>query len=77
MGASAGSRRTLEVGGHEVSVSNPDKVVFPAADGRPPITKIALVDYYRSVAEGARAPIVIPETDAGWTAAAHSSSYQL
>jgi len=53
MGASAGSRRTLEVGGHEVSVSNPDKVVFPAADGRPPITKIALVDYYRSVAEGA------------------------
>lgn len=53
MGASAGNRRTLEVGGREVSVSNPDKVVFPAAGGRPAVTKIDLVDYYLAVADGA------------------------
>lgn len=53
MGASASSRRTLEVGGREVSVSNPDKVVFPAADGRAAVTKIDLVEYYLAVADGA------------------------
>lgn len=53
MGASAGSRRTLEVGGREVSVSNPDKVIFPGADGRANITKLDLVDYYIAVADGA------------------------
>jgi DNA ligase D len=53
MGPSAGSRRTLEVAGREVSVSNPDKVIFPGADGRTGITKLDLVDYYLSVADGA------------------------
>ena len=53
MGASAGSRRTLEVGGREVSVSNPGKVIFPGADGRADITKSDLVDYYLAVADGA------------------------
>ncbi len=53
MGASAGSRRTLEVGGREVSVSNPGKVIFPGSDGRADITKSDLVDYYLAVADGA------------------------
>ncbi|WNG82493.1 DNA polymerase domain-containing protein [Mycobacterium sp. ITM-2016-00316] len=53
MGASAGSRRTLEVGGREVSVSNPGKVIFPGAGGRAAITKSDLVDYYLAVADGA------------------------
>jgi DNA ligase D-like protein (predicted polymerase) len=39
----------LEVGGREVAVSNPDKVYFPEAG----ITKLEVVEYYRSVAEGA------------------------
>lgn len=39
--------------GLEVSVSNPDKVMFPGADGRTDITKLDLVDYYLSVADGA------------------------
>src|SRR5688572_8434690 len=39
----------LEVAGHEVSVSNPDKVYFPEAG----ITKIEVVRYYLAVAEGA------------------------
>ena len=37
----------------QVSISHPDKVVFPAVDGRGPVTKIDLVDYYLAVADGA------------------------
>ncbi|HEY2578323.1 MAG TPA: DNA polymerase domain-containing protein [Streptosporangiaceae bacterium] len=40
---------TLEVAGHEVSVSNPNKIFFPATGH----TKIDLVRYYLSVAGGA------------------------
>lgn len=39
----------LEVGGHEVRISSPDKVVFP----EPGLTKLDLVRYYLGVAEGA------------------------
>ena len=42
-------RVLLEVGGREVSVSNPDKLYFPEAG----ITKLELVRYYLAVAEGA------------------------
>jgi DNA ligase D-like protein (predicted polymerase) len=40
---------TLEVDGLQVSVSNPDKVVFPDAN----VTKRDLIDYYLAVADGA------------------------
>jgi DNA ligase D-like protein (predicted polymerase) len=40
---------TLDVGGHEVSVTHPDKVIFPDAG----VTKRDLVHYYLAVAEGA------------------------
>jgi DNA ligase D-like protein (predicted polymerase) len=39
----------LQLGGHDVRVSNPNKVYFPKAG----ITKKELVDYYVSVADGA------------------------
>ena len=39
----------VEVDGHEVRVSSPDKVVFP----EPGITKLEIVRYYLAVAEGA------------------------
>ncbi len=39
----------LEIDGHEVRVSSPDKVVFP----EPGLTKVDLVRYYLDVAEGA------------------------
>ncbi|HEX9051518.1 MAG TPA: DNA primase small subunit domain-containing protein [Anaeromyxobacter sp.] len=42
-------REILVVDGHEVAVSNPDKVFFPAAG----ITKLELVRYYLAVASGA------------------------
>lgn len=44
-----GDSRSLEVGGREVAVSNPDKVIFP----EPGVTKLDLVNYYLSVADGA------------------------
>ena len=40
---------TLDIDGHEVRVSHPGKVVFPA----PGLTKLDLVEYYLAVAEGA------------------------
>lgn len=39
----------LDIDGLEVSVTNPDKVVFPDAH----VTKLDLINYYRSVADGA------------------------
>ncbi len=42
----------LTVAGREVTVTNPDKVFFPDADGGP-ITKLELVHYYLAVADGA------------------------
>jgi bifunctional non-homologous end joining protein LigD len=47
--ASKGEGVVLEVAGREVAVSNPSKVYFPEAG----ITKLEVVRYYLSVAEGA------------------------
>ncbi|WP_370484296.1 DNA polymerase domain-containing protein [Mycobacterium sp. pUA109] len=47
------ARRALDVGEHQVVVTNPDKVVFPARDGHPGITKLDLIRYYLAVADGA------------------------
>jgi DNA ligase D-like protein (predicted polymerase) len=44
---------TLEVAGHRIIVTHPDKAVFPAAQGSGPHTKLDLVRYYLSVADGA------------------------
>src|SRR5438876_10280341 len=46
---SAGEPATLNLGGHEVTISNPDKVLFP----KPKYTKLDLVNYYVAVADGA------------------------
>jgi DNA ligase D-like protein (predicted polymerase) len=42
----------LQVAGHEVTVTNPQKIFFPDAAGGP-ITKLDLVCYYLAVADGA------------------------
>ena len=47
--ASAGPRERIRVGGREVDVSNPGKVLFPEAR----ITKLDVVRYYLAVADGA------------------------
>jgi DNA ligase D-like protein (predicted polymerase) len=53
MGGSPAKSATLEVAGHRVAVSHPDKPVFPAGGERPVITKLDLINYYLSVADGA------------------------
>ena len=40
---------TLEAAGREVTITNPDKIYFPAAGH----TKLDLVKYYAAIAEGA------------------------
>ncbi len=44
---------SLEVAGRQVTITHPDKVVFEAHGGAGPRTKLDLVRYYLSVAEGA------------------------
>jgi bifunctional non-homologous end joining protein LigD len=49
MAGTKGERTTLQVGGREVSITNPEKVYFPEAG----ITKLDVVQYYLAVADGA------------------------
>lgn len=44
---------SLEVAGHQVAITHPDKVVFEARGDTGPYTKLDLVRYYLSVADGA------------------------
>ena len=44
---------SLEVAGRRVTITHPDKVVFPGHGGRGPYTKLDLVRYYLAVADGA------------------------
>ncbi len=44
---------SLDVGGRQVEVTHPDKVIFPDQDGRPGHTKLDLIRYYLAVADGA------------------------
>jgi DNA ligase D-like protein (predicted polymerase) len=48
-----GASLSLDVGDQQVSVTNPDKVVFPGFNGRPSVTKLDLINYYLAVADGA------------------------
>ncbi len=44
---------SLDVAGRRVTVTHPDKIVFPATDGHPARTKLDLIRFYLSVADGA------------------------
>src|ERR1700679_1636373 len=44
---------SLDVGGRQVEVTHPDKVIFPDQDGRGGHTKPRLIQYYLAVADGA------------------------
>ena len=47
------SSLSMDIDGRTLRVTNPEKVVFPGADGRADVTKLALIEYYLSVADGA------------------------
>jgi DNA ligase D-like protein (predicted polymerase) len=44
---------SLDVGGRQVVLTHPDKVVFPDRDGQAGLTKLDLIRYYLAVADGA------------------------
>src|SRR5690348_9961760 len=43
---------TIEAGGREVRVTSPDRVIFPASERTPELTKLEIVEYYLSVEDG-------------------------
>lgn len=43
---------TVDAAGREVRVSNPDRVIFPATEHTPELTKLDVVEYYVAVADG-------------------------
>ena len=43
---------TVDAGGREVRVSNPDRVIFPPTERTAPVTKLDIVNYYLAVNDG-------------------------
>jgi DNA ligase D len=43
---------TVDAGGREVRVSNPDREIFPATDSTPSISKLEIAEYYLAVEDG-------------------------
>jgi DNA ligase D len=48
----AGAEVFVEAGEHEVRVSSADRVIFPATDHTPDLTKLDIVNYYLAVEDG-------------------------
>ena len=42
----------VDAGGRELRVSSADRVIFPAANGTPELTKLDIVEYYLAVEDG-------------------------
>lgn len=42
----------IDAGGRALRVSNPDRVIFPAAGATPEVTKLQVVEYYLAVEDG-------------------------
>ncbi|MGD9734462.1 MAG: non-homologous end-joining DNA ligase [Solirubrobacterales bacterium] len=63
---------TVEAGGREVRVSNPERVIFPATKRSPAFTKLDVVEYYLAVGEGImRALARRPTTLERWPKGVH------
>jgi DNA ligase D len=43
---------TVDAGGREVRVTNPDRVIFPATERTADVTKLDIVEYYLAVGDG-------------------------
>jgi DNA ligase D len=62
----------VDAGGRELRVSNPDRVIFPAAGRSEPVTKLDIVDYYLAVEDGImRALARRPTTLERWPKGVH------
>ncbi len=42
----------VDAGGRALRVSNPDRVIYPATESAPAVTKLEVVEYYLSVSDG-------------------------
>ena len=54
----------MQAGGREVRVSSADRIIFPATERTPVVTKLDVVEYYLSVGDGimralARRPVTL------------------
>jgi DNA ligase D len=66
------SETTVPAGGRELRVSNPDRVIFPATERSPPVSKLDIVNYYLAVQEGImRALCRRPTTLERWPKGVH------
>lgn len=62
----------VDVAGEAVRVSSPDRVIYPATERTPEVTKLAVVEYYLSVADGIlRALDDRPTALERWTSGVH------
>jgi len=62
----------VDAGGRELRVSNPDRVIFPAAKSSQRVTKLDVVNYYLSVEDGImRALMRRPTTLERWPRGVH------
>jgi DNA ligase D len=50
--ARAASETFIDAGGHELRVSSPERVIFPATEQTAEVTKLEIVEYYLSVEDG-------------------------
>jgi DNA ligase D len=68
----ASDATTVEAGGREVRVSSPDRVIFPATERTPDITKLDIARYYVAVGDGImRALCRRPTTLERWPKGVH------
>src|SRR5438105_8522872 len=68
----ASEATTVDAGGRELRVSNPDRVIFPARKRTGAVTKLDIVNYYLSVADGImRALARRPTTLERWPKGVH------
>jgi DNA ligase D len=63
---------TIEADGREVRISNPERVIFPATERTPELTKLEIAEYYVAVGEGImRAVSHRPTTLERWPKGVH------
>jgi DNA ligase D len=63
---------TVDAAGREVRVSSPDRVIFPATESTPEISKLGVVEYYLAVGDGImRALARRPTTLERWPKGVH------
>ncbi|HTT94885.1 MAG TPA: non-homologous end-joining DNA ligase [Solirubrobacterales bacterium] len=68
----ASAEQIVEAGGREVRISNPGRVIFPATERTPELTKLDLVSYYLAVGDGIlRAVFHRPTTLERWPKGVH------